>query len=244
MPAVESGVSHGGPRPGPEPEPHAAAQPRRRQAGRQLDRDPGRGAAGGEVSRAAARCSGSPPRDSRRSSRPAPGVAFYRMCRQGDLLVISGGELGEMSGFDIAKRLSLTFPGSASSQVNALEPVPGSPGKFLAIRNNAPGFAVLDFDAASPRTAETKRVDLGAPARLGALRFNRERDVDPRPALPLHPHDERCERDRRLEPVGPDGGRRRLEGPGSRGPVRRAQALAAGRRRSRRSSSTRRRSTS
>ncbi len=26
------------------------------------------------------------------------GVAFYRMCRMGDLVVISGGELGEMSG--------------------------------------------------------------------------------------------------------------------------------------------------
>jgi hypothetical protein len=105
------------------------------------------------------------------------GVAFYRMCREGDLLVISGGELGEMSGFDIANRLSLTFAGSASSQVNAIEPIPGSPGKYLAIRNNAPGFALLDFNASSPRTAETKRIDLGAPARLGALWFNRERDL-------------------------------------------------------------------
>ncbi len=107
------------------------------------------------------------------------GVAFYRMCLQGDLIVISGGEQGEMSGYDLAVRQSLTFAGSASSQVNALEPVPGSPGKFFAVRNNAPGFAVLDFNAASPRTAQTKRVDLGAPARLGALRFNRERDIDP-----------------------------------------------------------------
>ncbi len=107
------------------------------------------------------------------------GVAFYRVCRLGDLLVISGGEQGEMSGFDLVKRLSLTFPGSASSQVNALEPVPGSPGRFFAIRNNAPGFALLDFNAATPRTAETKRVDLGNQARLGALRFNRLRDVDP-----------------------------------------------------------------
>ena len=108
-----------------------------------------------------------------------PGVAFYRMCRMGDLLVISGGELGEMSGYDLVKRLSLTFAGSASSQVNALEPVPGSPGRFFAIRNNAPGFALLDFNASMPRTAETKRVDLGAQARLGALRFNRLRDLDP-----------------------------------------------------------------
>jgi hypothetical protein len=107
------------------------------------------------------------------------GVAFYRLCRMGELLVISGGEQGEMSGYDLSNRLSLTFAGSASSQVNALEPVPGSPGRFFAIRNNAPGFALLDFNASSPRTAETKRVDLGAPARLGALRFNRVRDLDP-----------------------------------------------------------------
>jgi hypothetical protein len=108
-----------------------------------------------------------------------PGVAFYRMCRMGDMLVVSGGELGEMSGFDLGNRFSLTFAGSASAQVNALEPVPGSEGKFFALRNNAPGFALLDFKAASPRSAQTKRVDLGVPARLGALRFNRMRDLDP-----------------------------------------------------------------
>jgi hypothetical protein len=106
------------------------------------------------------------------------GVAFYRMARRGDTLVIAGGELGEMSGFDLKNRLSLTYPGSASVQVNALSPVPGAPGKFFAIRNNAPGFALVDFAAGSPRTAETKRIDLGAPARLGAFRFDRVRDAD------------------------------------------------------------------
>ena len=75
------------------------------------------------------------------------GVAFYRMGRAGDLLLISGGEQGEMAGYDLAKRLSLTFAGSGSSQVNALEAVPGHPGRFFAIRNNAPGFSVIDFDA-------------------------------------------------------------------------------------------------
>jgi hypothetical protein len=106
------------------------------------------------------------------------GVAFYRMARMGDTLVIAGGELGEMTGFDLKNRLSLTYPGSASVQVNALAPVPGAPGKFFAIRNNAPGFALVDFSAGSPRTAETKRIDLGAPARLGAFRFDRVRDAD------------------------------------------------------------------
>jgi hypothetical protein len=107
------------------------------------------------------------------------GVAFYRMCLKGDLLLISGGEQGEMSGYDLKGRLSLTFAGSTSSQVNAIEPVPGAPGRFLVIRNNAPGLALLDFDSPSPRTAQTKRVDLGAQARIGALRFNRLRDADP-----------------------------------------------------------------
>jgi hypothetical protein len=106
------------------------------------------------------------------------GVAFYRIGRLGDVLVISGGEQGEVSGYDLANRLALTFAGSASSQLNALEAVPGSPGRFLALRNNAPGLAFLDFNAAQPRNAETKRVDLGAPARLGALWFNRVRDLD------------------------------------------------------------------
>ncbi|MFY9922975.1 MAG: hypothetical protein WCA95_13965 [Opitutaceae bacterium] len=105
------------------------------------------------------------------------GVAFYQMCRVGDLIVISGGEQGEMSGYDVKNRLALTFPGSASAQVNALRPVAGAPGRFFAIRNNPPGFAVLDFNASSERTAETRRVDLGSPARLGALRFNRVRDL-------------------------------------------------------------------
>jgi hypothetical protein len=107
------------------------------------------------------------------------GVAFYRMCKMGDFIVISGGETGEMSGFDLRNRNALTFAGSASSQVNDLQPVPGSQGRFFAIRNNAPGFAVLDFGASTPRTAETKRIDLGSPARIGAFRFGRMRDADP-----------------------------------------------------------------
>ena len=107
------------------------------------------------------------------------GVAFYRMCLMGDLLVVSGGEQGEMTGYDLKGRLSLTFAGSSSSQVNAIGPVQGAPGRFLVIRNNAPGLALLDFAAAAPRTAQTKRVDLGVQARIGALRFNRLRDVDP-----------------------------------------------------------------
>jgi hypothetical protein len=106
------------------------------------------------------------------------GVAFYQLCRMGDVLVISGGELGEMTGFDLQDRMALTYPGSASAQVNALRPVPGAPGRFFAIRNNAPGFALLDFGTPTPRTAVTRRIDIGATARIGALRFNRMREVN------------------------------------------------------------------
>ena len=107
------------------------------------------------------------------------GIAFYRMCRIDDTIVISGGEMGEVSGFDLKTRNSITYSGSTSSQLNALQAVPGTKGKFFAIRNNAPGFAFLDFNASSARTAQTKRIDLGTPARLGAFRFNRLRDADP-----------------------------------------------------------------
>lgn len=105
------------------------------------------------------------------------GSAFYRVARHGDLLVVTGGEQGEMLGYDIAQRLSLTFAGSSSSQLNGLAPIPRQPGRFLVLRNNAPGFAILDFAAAGPREAETRRIDLGAPGRIGALRFNRLRDL-------------------------------------------------------------------
>ena len=104
-------------------------------------------------------------------------AAFYRLARQGDVLVIAGGEAGELLGYDLKERLSLTFAGSISSQLNGLAPIAGAPGKFLVLRNNAPGLALLDFAAAGPREAETRRIDLGVPGLLGALRFNRLRHL-------------------------------------------------------------------
>jgi hypothetical protein len=113
------------------------------------------------------------------------GTAFYRLVRVGDTLVIAGGEQGELAGYDLANRLSLTFAGSVSAQLNGIVPLPRAAGeapapRFLLLRNNAPGLAVLDFSASGERAAETRRIDLGTPSTLGALRIDRLRDVAPR----------------------------------------------------------------
>lgn len=106
-------------------------------------------------------------------------TALYRMAQQGEVLLLTGGEQGEIVGYDTAQRLSITYAGSVSSQLNGLVAVPRQPGRFMVLRNNAPGFALLDFAATTARTAETRRIDLNAPSRLGALRFNRLRAVAP-----------------------------------------------------------------
>lgn len=105
------------------------------------------------------------------------GSALYRVAQYNDTLLLTGGEQGEMLGYQLSNRLSLTYSGSSSSQLNGLAPLPGQPGRFLMLRNNAPGFALLDFSSTAPREAETRRLDLGLPSLLGALRFNRLRDV-------------------------------------------------------------------
>ena len=111
------------------------------------------------------------------------GIAFYRLAKHGDMIVVAGGELGELLGYDLKARYSVTFSGSISSQLNGIVPMPnagakaGDPGKFLLLRNNAAGLAVLDFNALPSREAETRRLDLGSPALLGALRFNRMRNI-------------------------------------------------------------------
>jgi hypothetical protein len=111
-------------------------------------------------------------------------TAFYRVIRRGDSLLITGGEEGEIVGYDLKARLSLTFAGSISSQLNGIAPVSAAatrgeivPDRFLLLRNNAAGLALLDFGAAVPREAETRRLDLITSSQIGALRFNRFRHL-------------------------------------------------------------------
>jgi hypothetical protein len=104
-------------------------------------------------------------------------TAFYRLARQGDIILIAAGELGELYAYETKSRLGLTLAGSVSSQLNGIVPIPGAPSRFLLLRNNVPGFSLLDFATTGPREAETRRLDLGLPAQLGALRFNRVRNL-------------------------------------------------------------------
>jgi len=104
-------------------------------------------------------------------------MAFYRVLRHADTLLLAGGEQGDLLGFDLVQRLSLTFAGSPSSQLNGLAAAPDAAGRFLVLHNNAPGFALLDFAAPGIREAETRRIELAGPSLLGAFRFDRIRDV-------------------------------------------------------------------
>lgn len=107
------------------------------------------------------------------------GLAFYRLLRQGDTLVIAGGDSGDVLGYDLQTRNGLTFSGSMAAQLNGFAPLAGQAGRFLLLKNNAPGFALLDFATGGVREAVTRRLDLGQPTQLGALRFNRLRGLDP-----------------------------------------------------------------
>ncbi len=104
-------------------------------------------------------------------------VAFYQIVRHGDTLVAAGGEQGELAGYDLGSRFALTFAGSTSAQINALAAVAGTPGRFLALRNNPAGLASLDFASTGERSAESRRFDLSTPATFGALRFTRLRNL-------------------------------------------------------------------
>jgi len=108
------------------------------------------------------------------------GTAFYRLAQQGGQILIAGGEEGDFTGYDLDQQMALTFAGSQSARLIDLKPIPGAPGRFLILRNNAPGLARVDFQGAAPREVETHSIDLGAAGRIGAIRFDRLRDLEAR----------------------------------------------------------------
>jgi len=108
------------------------------------------------------------------------GLSVYRLARHGDWILMAGGEQGDLFGYDTVSRMSLSFPGSASAQLNDLVPVPGAPEQLLVLRNNLPGLSLLDFSDRSERHAETRRIELPAPSRLGAVRIPRVDGVAPK----------------------------------------------------------------
>ena len=98
-------------------------------------------------------------------------TAFYQLQRHQNWLLITGGEEGELLGYDPIKRLNLTFAGAVAAQVNAIQPLPNS-AAFLLVGNNPAGLELLDFTPDGMRTARTDTIDLGVPADFGALRFD------------------------------------------------------------------------
>jgi hypothetical protein len=103
-------------------------------------------------------------------------IALYRLARHGRWLLLTAGEQGDAFGYDPEARRALTFAGSASAQLNDIAPY--GEDKFLLLRNNAPGLAVMTFGPAKVRELETRRLDLGQPGELGGLRFARLRGAD------------------------------------------------------------------
>ncbi len=103
-------------------------------------------------------------------------IALYRLARHHDWLLLTAGEQGDAFGYDPVARRSLTFAGSASAQLNDIAPLGDD--RYLLLRNNAPGLALLSFAPTKTRELETKRLDLGQPSELGGFRFSRLRGVE------------------------------------------------------------------
>ncbi len=104
-------------------------------------------------------------------------TAFYRLAWHEDsatrLILISGGEQGEMLAYSPSERRSLNLGALGSAQANAILPSqPGVRGLFHVLRNNPAGLSQLNFYDGTARSLETRRIDLGVAAELGQLRFS------------------------------------------------------------------------
>lgn len=106
-------------------------------------------------------------------------TAFYRLQAHAGQILITGGEEGELLGYDPVSRRSLTYAGAVPAQVNGIVPAAGRPDAFYAIGNNPTALVLIDFARSSSTWVETRRIDLGTPALIGALRFTRLSDFPP-----------------------------------------------------------------
>jgi hypothetical protein len=104
------------------------------------------------------------------------GISFYRLAGHQGRLLLTAGEQGDTFGYDPVARRSLIYAGSESAQLNDVAAL--GDGRFLILRNNAPGLALLSFAPAQARQLETRRLDLGAAAEFGLIRLARLHGVD------------------------------------------------------------------
>jgi len=111
-------------------------------------------------------------------------LAMYQIVPYRDLLILPGGDDGELSGYDPAERRAISFAGSNSAQISEIVAM-DSGSDFLAITNNPAGLSLLRFSDANAREATTRRINLLSPSEIGALRFNRIRNLD-RADLTVH----------------------------------------------------------
>jgi len=105
--------------------------------------------------------------------------AFYRLQRWDQQVLITGGEEGDLFGYDPEKRRSLVFPAATSAQVNGIVAAHGRTGAFYVMGNNPGSLDLVNFSALSRRQVTTKRIDLGVASEVGALRFEQIGAGDP-----------------------------------------------------------------
>lgn len=104
-------------------------------------------------------------------------LAMYQIVPYRDVLLLPGGDDGELAGYAPEERRAISFSGSNSAQISEIVTMESGT-EFLAITNNPVGLSLLEFSDSKPREATTRRINLQSLSEIGALRFNRIRDLD------------------------------------------------------------------
>lgn len=105
-------------------------------------------------------------------------LAMYRIVPFAGGFLLPGGDDGELAGYDPAARRALTFAASNSAQLNDMTALPGGD-QFLIMANNPATLSILDFGRSGDRRVQTSNLNLQTPSKVGALRFNRLRNIAP-----------------------------------------------------------------